>query len=168
MITNGQLTTTHPILGPEQGEITGDPAAVTDRFMIDGNRTDGRLALVEHSLAPRALVAPVHRHSREDEYSYVLAGEIGVLLGDQEVVGRPGDLIYKPREQWHTFWNAGDQPARILEIITAAGLEDLFRELGPRVGAMTPDDLRDLAGRYGCDLDFAATMPLVERHGLAF
>ncbi|CRK62012.1 Uncharacterized conserved protein, contains double-stranded beta-helix domain [Alloactinosynnema sp. L-07] len=168
MTTDSRLTTVHHVLGPGEGEIVGDPAAVTDRFMINGSATDGRLALVEHGLAPRALAAPMHRHSREDEYSYVLAGEVGAILGGQEIIGRPGDLIFKPRGQWHTFWNAGDEPARILEIITPAGLEDLFRELGPRVGDMSPEDLFELAGRYGCDLDFDATMPLVERHGLAF
>ncbi|MGH3858032.1 hypothetical protein [Actinokineospora sp.] len=63
--------------------------------------------------------------------------------------------------------NTGDEPARVLGIITPAGLDDLFRELGPRVGGMTPD-LAELAGRYGCDLDFDATMPLVERHRLAY
>ena len=46
------------------------------------------------------------------------------------VIGNPGDLIFKPREQWHTFWNAGDAPARVLEIISPAGFENYFRELG--------------------------------------
>ena len=73
-----------------------------------------------------ALAAPVHRHAREDEYSYVLEGQVGALLGDEVVVGGPGDLIFKPRGQWHTFWNAGDEPARILEIISPAGFEGFF------------------------------------------
>jgi len=45
------------------------------------------------------------------------------------VIGGPGDLIFKPRNQWHTFWNAGDQPARLLEIISPAGFERFFAEL---------------------------------------
>jgi hypothetical protein len=49
------------------------------------------------------------------------------------VVGNPGDLIVNPREQWHTFWNAGDAPARVLEIISPAGFEDYFRELGAQL-----------------------------------
>ncbi|MGH3858033.1 cupin domain-containing protein [Actinokineospora sp.] len=103
MTTYSRLTATSQILGPGEGEILGDQAATTDRFMINGGESDGRLALVEHGLTPRAPAAPVHRRSREDEYSYVLAGEVGVLLGEREVVGRPGDLIFKPRGQWHTF-----------------------------------------------------------------
>ena len=55
---------------------------------------------------------------------------IGALLGDSVVIGNPGDLVCKPREQWHTFWNAGDTPARVLEIISPAGFENYFRELG--------------------------------------
>jgi len=46
-----------------------------------------------------------------------IEGKMGALLGDEELVAGPGDLIFKPRNQWHTFWNAGDEPARILEII---------------------------------------------------
>lgn len=69
-------------------------------------------------MEPRALAAPMHGPHREDEYSLVLEGSIGALLGDSVVVGNPGDLIFKPREQWHTFWNAGDVPARVLEIIS--------------------------------------------------
>jgi uncharacterized cupin superfamily protein len=65
----------------------------------------------------------VHRHTREDEYSYVLEGRVGALLGDEVVYGEPGDVIFKPRGQWHTFWNAGDDPAGILEILSPAGFE---------------------------------------------
>ena len=79
-------------------------------------------------MPPRALAALLHRHSREDEYSFVLEGRVGALLGDEVVYGGPGDLIFKPRGQWHTFWNAGDDAARLLEIISPAGFERYFEE----------------------------------------
>lgn len=156
------------VLGPGDGEILGAPEAVTDRFMIRAADSGGRFAVVEHRMAPRALAAPLHRHSREDEYSYVLEGRVGALLGDEEVVGQTGDLIFKPRGQWHTFWNAGDQPARILEIISPAGLEELFRELGTLAEQPDPATLAKLAGRYGNDVDFDRTVPIIERNGLVF
>jgi hypothetical protein len=52
-------------------------------------------------MSARALAAPLHPHTREDEYSFVL-GSIGALLGDDVVIGKPGDLILSP-DQWHTF-----------------------------------------------------------------
>ena len=65
--------------------------------------------------------------TREDEHSHVLVGRVGALLGDDVLVSGPGDLIFKPRNQWHTFWNADDEPARILEIrISPAGFEKYF------------------------------------------
>ena len=67
-------------------------------------------------MSPRALAAPLHLHTREDEYSFVLEGRMGALLGDDVVEAGPGDLVFKPPNQWHTFWNAGDVPCRILEI----------------------------------------------------
>ena len=88
------------------------------RFMIPGDDTDGRFSLVEHPIPPLSLAAPLHRHSHEDEYSYVLEGRMGALLGDEVVYAEVGDLVYKPRGQWHTFWNAIDGPTRILEIIS--------------------------------------------------
>ena len=78
-------------------------------------------------MAPRALAAPLHRHTREDEYSYVVKGRMGALLGDDVVYAEAGDLVYKPRNQWHTFWNAGDEPCHILEIISPAGFERLLQ-----------------------------------------
>ena len=90
-------------------------------------------------MSPRALAAPLHRHTREDEYSFILEGRMGALLGDDVVEAGPGDLVHKPRNQWHTFWNAGDEPCRILEIISPAGFEQFFRELSDMGGALKAD-----------------------------
>ena len=116
------------VVGPKDGK-AGFLGSIGVRFMIDGDETGGGFSLVEHPMSPRALAAPLHRHNREDEYSLVLEGKVGALLGDEVLVGEPGDLIFKPRNQWHTFWNAGDEPARILEIIAPAGFERFFEEL---------------------------------------
>lgn len=156
------------VLAAADGEAAPGLGGVTDRFMIDGKDTGGRFALVQHLFAPRALAAPMHRHRNEDEYTYVLTGRIGAILEGEEIEGGPGDLIFKPRDQWHTFWNAGDEPASVLEIISSAGLEELFRELGRLSGEPDPEALAQMAARYGCALDFEATFPLVERHRLRF
>ena len=96
-------------------------------------------------MSPRALAAPLHRHTREDEYSYVLEGRMGALLGDEVVEAGPGDLVFKPRNQWHTFWNAGDEPCRILEIISPAGFEHFFGELVATSAARSRRDPEALA-----------------------
>lgn len=136
--------------------------------MIDGKDTDGRFALVQHLFEPRALAAPMHRHRDEDEYTYVLTGRIGAVLGGEELVAGPGDLLFKPRDQWHTFWNAGDEPASCLELISPAGLEELFRSFAALTAEPSPEELAAMAARHGCDLDFEATGPVMARHGLTF
>ncbi len=156
------------VLAAGDGLVLGDPDGVRDRFMVDGSDAGGRFALVQHLFAPKALAAPMHRHHKEDEYTYVLDGRIGAILGGQEVFAGPGDLIFKPRNQWHTFWNAGDEPASVLELISPAGLEQFFRALGTMTEPPDPDTLATLAAPYDCDADMDATFPLVERHGLKF
>lgn len=156
------------VLAPGEGEIVGRPGILHDRFMITGKESQGRFALVEHLLPPRTLAAPLHRHAHEDEYSFVLEGRLGALLGEEEVFGGPGDLVFKPRGQWHTFWNAGSAPARILEMISPAGFENAFRDLAAAGDDPSPTALAALAARYGVQIDFAATEPIMQRHGLTF
>jgi len=161
-------TTAAKIVGPTDGRL-GFLGSIGVRFMIDGDETHERgLSLVEHPMSPRALAAPLHRHTREDEYSYVLEGRVGALLGDEVLIAGPGDLIFKPRNQWHTFWNAGDEPARILEIIAPAGFEQYFAALadGGGVENMAPEELGALAARYGLELDIDSVPGLLERFGL--
>src|SRR3954452_11234012 len=78
--------------------------------------TAGGPAFILHDLAPRALGSPVHTHTHEDEWSFVLSGAVGVEVGGSSSVARAGDLVLKPRGVPHAFWNAGDEPARLLEV----------------------------------------------------
>jgi quercetin dioxygenase-like cupin family protein len=162
-------TTAAKIVGPRDGK-AGFLGSIGVRFMIGGDEAGGRFSLVEHPMSPRALAAPLHRHTREDEYSYVLEGRVGALLGDEVVVGGPGDLIFKPRNQWHTFWNASDEPARLLEIIAPAGFERFFAELvdlGGVTGAQ-PTVLADLCARYELEMNPASVPGLIERFNVRF
>jgi mannose-6-phosphate isomerase-like protein (cupin superfamily) len=160
-------TATAVIVGPQDGRL-GFLGSIGVRWMIDGDHPEQRFSLVEHPMSHRALAAPLHRHTREDEYSYVLEGRMGALLGDEVVEAGPGDLVFKPRNQWHTFWNAGDEPCRILEIISPAGFEKFFEELDELGGAMKadPEQLAALSERYGQEMQPDSVPGLMERFGL--
>src|SRR3954464_12567361 len=155
------------VIGPSDGK-AGFLGSIGVRFMIDGEDAGGDFSLVEHPLSPHALAAPLHRHTREDEYSFVLEGRMGGLLGDEVVEAGPGDLVFKPRNEWHTFWNAGEEPCRILEIISPAGFEKFFEELDARGGALqaAPEALAALSERYGQEMRPETVPELLERFGL--
>ena len=155
------------VVGPSDGK-AGFLGSIGVRFMIDGDEAGGGFSLVEHPMSPRALAAPLHRHNREDEYSYVLEGQVGALLGDEVLVGGPGDLIFKPRGEWHTFWNADEEPARILEVISPAGFERFFEELVDLGGALEadPEALGELSARYELEMKPESIPELLERFDL--
>jgi mannose-6-phosphate isomerase-like protein (cupin superfamily) len=162
-------TTLARIVGPLDGKL-GKLGGIGIRFLVDGAESGGGFSLVEHPMEPRALAAPLHRHSREDEYSFVLEGRVGADLGGEIVYGEVGDLIFKPKGQWHTFWNAADAPARILEIISPAGFEKFFdtvTELAAR-GELDPARMVTLAAEYGTEVDLSSVPGLIAAHGVTF
>jgi quercetin dioxygenase-like cupin family protein len=150
------------LVGPSDGEVF-EFGGLTARLMTTGEG----FSLVEHVITPRTLAAPMHAHEHEDEYSYVLEGEVGVQVGDETRYARPGDLVLKPRRIWHAFWNRADEPARLLEIISPAGFECYFAELAPLLGPQA--DLAAVAAlqeRYGLRMDFGTVATICEREGL--
>jgi len=162
------ITTAGPkLVGPNDAP-EGFLGSIGVRFIVDGSDAAERFSLVEHPMSPRALAAPLHRHTREDEYSFVLQGRMGALLGDDVVEAGPGDLVFKPRNQWHTFWNAGDEPCRILEIISPAGFERFFAELVEMGGVLAAGEeaLAGLNERYGLQMRPETVPELLERFGL--
>ena len=157
------------VVGPQDGK-AGFLGSSGVRFMIDGGEAGERFSLVEHPMSARALAAPLHRHTREDEYSYAQEGRVGALLGDEVVSAGRGDLIFKPRNQWHTLWNAGEEPARILELISPAGFERFFAEL-VELGGLTradPQGAPDLCARYEVEFDRESVPRLVDRFEVRF
>jgi mannose-6-phosphate isomerase-like protein (cupin superfamily) len=163
------VTTEARVLGPTDGH-AGFLGSIGVRFMVDGATTAERFSLVEHPMSAHALAAPLHRHTREDEYSYVVEGRMGALLADDVLEAGPGDLVFKPRGEWHTFWNAGEEPCRILEIITPSGFERFFAELVALGGVSQadPETLGALCQRYELEMDPSSVPELVERFGVRF
>ena len=98
----------------------------------------------------------------------MLEGRFGVQLGDEVLEAGPGDLLFKPRGVAHAFWNAGDEPARLLELISPAGFENYFRELAPLLAAPERDQdaIGEVVARHQLDIDFASVPVLAERHHL--
>lgn len=153
------------IIRAGEGEILGAAAGCRDRFLVNSKDWGGRLAVVEHLLAPHSIAAPLHRHTLEDEYSLIIEGTVWYQAAGQEYVADVGDFVFKPRGEWHTFWNAASSPARVLELICPGGLEEAFRI----IGTAGPDvDLGPLVEPFGCEGDFAATEPIIEKYGLTF
>ena len=162
----GDRPTGRPIALPSGAGSAFDFGGLAVAWKIDGTDTGDRFSVVHHPMAPRALAAPLHRHHREDEYSYVLRGTLGALLGDDVVTAGPGTWVFKPREQWHTFWNAGDTPCEIIEIIAPAGFEDFFREVAAAWGDVAR--FAEISAKYALDMDFASVPALCARFGLTF
>jgi quercetin dioxygenase-like cupin family protein len=162
-------TTHSQLIGPDGGQsvLLGGLGV---RFMIDGETAGGGFSLVEHPIAPRTLAAPLHRHANEDEYSYVLEGRVGVQLGDDVLEARPGDLVVKPRNQWHAFWNPGDEPARLLEFISPGGFEQYFAEIAPLLppNREEPDfeGMARVMAKYELEMDLESIERLSREHGL--
>jgi uncharacterized RmlC-like cupin family protein len=93
---------------------------------------------------------------------------VGIQIGPAVLVAGPGDLVTKPRGIPHAFWNAGDEPARLLELISPAGFEDYFREMATALASADQDPavLAAIAARYHLDIDRATGPMLAERYRL--
>lgn len=137
-------------------------------FKLFGEDTRQQLSIVEHPLPVGALVPP-HIHTREDECSIVLEGEIGFRSGDREAVLGAGGYITKPRNELHTMWNAGNVPARMIEVISPAGFEHFFWGLANQIEAGLPDPetVEKLAAHFGLRFAEAPWLPdIIARYNL--
>ena len=162
-----QAVSDHTV-GTQDGERADFPR-LGNRFVLRGERTDGRFALIEHTIGPRTLAAPMHVHEREDEYSFVLAGRIGVQIGNEVLEAGAGELVLKPRGIPHAFWNPGEEEARVLEVVSPAGFEQYFVDLAPALAADAEPDfaaLAEIQARYGLTMDMTSIGRLTAEHGL--
>jgi quercetin dioxygenase-like cupin family protein len=116
--------------------------------------TDGAFAIFNHAVAP-AYGPPLHRHSREDEWFYVLNGEITLETDGQRIVLRKGDSAFAPRGTVHTYKNFTNAVAEILVLVTPGAFNQLFEELSlldNQVSASNPAEIEQLANKYGIEI----------------
>lgn len=136
---------------------------------LAGTDTGDSFSVVEHPLAPGVLASPPHTHANEDEYSFVVQGTVGVMVGEEVYGAGPGSYALKPRGVPHAFWNAGTEPAKIVEIISPAGFERYFEELAEILSRGGPSDvpgIEVLAARYGLAFHWERTEGIMERYGV--
>ena len=130
---------------------------------------EGSAAVVEHTLEARSLGAPMHKHTRENEISYVLEGELTAIQNGEVQTAGPGQFIIKPKDIFHTFWNATDQQIRWVEIITPGNFEYYFADLAPFLVAGQPpqlDKVRETAAKYGLIVDPGFSEEIIKKYGL--
>jgi quercetin dioxygenase-like cupin family protein len=156
------------VVQPNNREVTLVPG-FTATVKLVASET-GAISIVEHTFDPGVLIPP-HRHTREDEISCVISGKIGFRSDGREVSLNAGGYIVKPRGELHSMWNATDEPARMIEIISPAGFEKYFialAEATAAAGGARPDPsvIAPIAERFGLSFDFTDVPDLVARHGL--
>jgi mannose-6-phosphate isomerase-like protein (cupin superfamily) len=154
------------VIPPGGGEVIWDgPIGTT--VVIPSDATGGLLSVCEMPVAPGYMVPP-HTHHDTDEWSYVLEGHVGARIGDDEFSAAPGSWILKPRGLMHTFWNAGPEPARIIELLTPGRFEGFFRrstELAMR-DELTDEVMEELGLEYGTTVSMDWVEDLATRYGL--
>jgi quercetin dioxygenase-like cupin family protein len=138
-------------------------------YKVLSHSVGGSAAIVEHTLEARSLGAPMHKHTHENEISYVIEGELSVIQNGEVQTAGPGQYIVKPKGIFHTFWNATDQRIRFIEIITPGNFEYYFAELAPFLTAGMPpqlDKVGETAAKYGLIVDPTAADQIVLKYGL--
>lgn len=124
-------------------------------------------------LPPHSLGSPPHRHHNEDEYFYILDGDVSVLVGDEERVAPRGTHAALPRETRHAYWNERDTPAHVLITIAPGRFAQFFVDVAEDLkkrGETDPQKvgqlIADHAKEYGCDVYLDQIPALMEQHHL--
>ena len=154
------------LVTPTDGESIWDgPIGTTVKASSASTR--GLLSICEMPVAPGYMVPP-HVHRDTDEWSYVLTGNVGARVGDDEFVAAPGSWILKPRGIMHTFWNRGPEPARIIELLTPGRFEDFFRRSTALAtsGELSDERLAALGEEYGTTVSMDWVDDLATRYGI--
>jgi quercetin dioxygenase-like cupin family protein len=116
--------------------------------------TDGAFAIFSHAVAPMS-GPPLHRHSREDEWFYVLSGEITLEIDGTRIALRSGDSAFAPRGTAHTYRNFNDAAAEILVLTMPGVFNEFFEQLSLYCAEHPAPDLADIgriASRFGIEI----------------
>ncbi|MFO7573225.1 MAG: quercetin 2,3-dioxygenase [Gaiellaceae bacterium] len=122
--------------------------------------TDGRVAVIEFRW-PKGGGSPLHVHHNEDEWFYVIEGELTLWVGGDVIVAPAGSFVYGPRDIPHTFLVTSPE-ARFLMVTEPAPFADFVRALSSPADALTlppasvevpsPEHMTAVAAEYGIEI----------------
>lgn len=161
-----ELTEQPNVIGPRDGELL-DFEYSDFIIKFDSDDTDDQFYIAHDIMDPKTLSAWRHYHHIEDEYIYVVDGTCGVMIGDNVIEAEAGTWVYKPRHEWHAYWNHGDTPCHIILLVTPGGVEEYLREIAEVLGSDDEKALQ-LGEKYDLEMDFDSIPELCERFGLSF
>ena len=139
------------IVPPGTARTLAFPGALTT-VLLEGPASQGDVAFLEFALAPRSFGAPPHVHHDEDEYFYVLEGEVQFLNQDRVVAAPTGTFAAMTRGHLHAFWNASDAPARLLLAIAPGEVGAFFDQVVAELrasGTVDPAKIGETIARIG-------------------
>jgi mannose-6-phosphate isomerase-like protein (cupin superfamily) len=141
---------------------------ISARIVVSASSTEGAFGLIESPIEAGVLASPLHVHSNEDGWWYVLEGSFAAQIGETTVSAEPGSLVLAPKGIPHTYWNPGPGPARYLELFSPGGLERYFEQIASLLAADPPDiqTILELPASYGLELIWDSVGELQERHGV--
>jgi quercetin dioxygenase-like cupin family protein len=156
------------LVAPEHGS-TASFVGFEAIFKIRSEQTSGAFSVVEF-VVPPAGYAPPHYHEHTEEVSYVLEGELGVWLDEEEFFARPGSFVVRPKHVPHAFWNESATPVRFLDMYAPAGFERWFEVLERLFaeGPPAPVELDEAGRKHDVILLPDRAPEIAERHGLAW
>lgn len=146
---------TPPVVRAGKGRY-GETHRLNGRDPIDlklsSNDTGGALAVWE-SLIPGKGGPSLHVHHDVDEWFFVIDGEFVFRLGDALHDVHPGDSVFVPRGQAHTWSHRGTGTGRVLFLVNPAGLlESFFRENATRTRRLTLEEAQQFFEAHGMSL----------------
>jgi quercetin dioxygenase-like cupin family protein len=138
-------------------------------YKVSADWTGGAYTMHEQPVEPGVLVAP-HTHAHQDQVSYVVEGELGFLVGDEEFTAPAGSCVFRPRGIRHALWNATRATARMLEITNPGSeFECYFLRFGEltEAGETRRHVIHELGARHGITYDLPKAEDLARRHGVS-
>lgn len=95
-------------------------------FKVTTADSGGNLFIIEHRNLTPGTGPALHLHYAQDEWFYVMEGEVVFQVGEQRLHLRAGESVLAPRRVPHTFSAVGS-PAHMLIAFTPAGkMEQYF------------------------------------------
>jgi quercetin dioxygenase-like cupin family protein len=129
------------VVGSGQGEAIAAVFGYDVIRKINGQQTSGAFSVVE-LVYPPGNFTPPHRHEKTDEVGYILEGELGFMVAEEDFRVSAGSFVVRPKGVPHAIWNVTDRPAKLLDLYTPAGFEAWFQELARLVGGSQPPTMQ--------------------------